>query len=102
MLNFLSDHLPFSRWFGTALTLPRQEGIRRRQKRRESPSLHHPSLFPHRDAGERDGLPENGRSPHWVRRKNCLFWRAGCPLAGAWDPCSFFEKILFFFSTKLE
>jgi len=52
--------------------------------------------------GERDGPSENGRSPHWAQRKNCLFWRAGCPLAGAGDPCSFFEKKLFSFSTKWE
>ena len=59
------DHLPFRWKFGPALTLPGQEGGRRRQKR---PGFHLP--FPillrirKETRGERDRLAENGGSPH--------------------------------------
>jgi len=52
--------------------------------------------------GEREGLPENGRSPHWAKRKNCLFWRAGCPPAGAWDLCSLREIHCFLNRLKIH
>src|SRR4030042_2889214 len=46
------DHLPFSWWFGLALRLPRQEGIRRRQKR---PGLPCPSPSYSHSAKRRGG-----------------------------------------------
>ena len=48
---FGEDQLPFSWWFGPALTLPGQEGRRQRENRKET-------------RGERDRLAENGGSPH--------------------------------------
>jgi len=59
-------HLPFSWWFGPALTLPGQEGGRRRQKRLgfNLPFLIILLPFRKETRGERDRLAENGGSPH--------------------------------------
>ena len=112
------DHLPFSWWFGPALTLPGQEGRRRRQKRLGF-NLPFLILLPFRKEtrGERDRLAENGGSPHPAKRNHRLFLArrlpfcpgrglicyTGNPLSS--EPIrnmSFFERIPFFFSTNWE
>ena len=69
------DHLPFSWWFGPALTLPGQEGRRRRQKR-PGFNLAFPILLPFRKEtrGERDRLAENGGSPPPAKEEPPLFF----------------------------
>jgi hypothetical protein len=46
--------------------------------------------------GERDGQAENGRSPHWAKRNNCLFLSSRMLSCRGMGPVFFFEKILFF------
>ena len=112
------DHLPFSWWFGPALTLPGHEGRRRRQKR---PGFHLPFLillpFRNETRGERDSLAENAGSPHPAKEEPPPFLARRmpfCPGRGlichtgnhlSSEPIkntAFSERILLFFSTKWE
>jgi hypothetical protein len=112
------DHLPFSWWFGPAMTLPGQEGRRRRQKR-PGFNLPFPILLPFRKEtrGERDRLAENGGSPHPAKEEpppflarrlpfcpgRILICPTGNPLASeSIENRAFSERKQLFFSTKWE
>ena len=112
------DHLPFSWWFGPALTLPGQEGRRRRQTR---PGFNLPwpssSLSAKRRGGKGIAWLKTAEARIQQKRNHRLFLARRmpfCPGRGLICPTgnplssepirntAFFERIPFFFSTKWE
>ena len=80
------DHLPFSWWFGPALTLPGQVGRRRRQKR---PGFNLPwpssSLSAKRRGGKGIAWLKTAEARIQQKRNHRIFWRGACPFARAGD-----------------